>query len=205
MKIQTRILAGVAGALLMSAVARGEEVRNTSFVASGGERVLRQEYVVAASREEVWKTMTTSEGLRSFLSPNALVELKTGGRFDSNYRIDARLSDPDTIHNTVLAYLPLEMFAIRVGLTDFFPKGPRDAGTLFSVLTLHDAGQGRTKMVESMAGFGTGPEWDTVYAFFEKGNAYEFLVLEKRFREGPTDWSRKPAVPAPKTSPRNSN
>ena len=149
--------------------------------------------------------MTTTEGLRSFLAPNAFVELKTGGRFESNYRLDAKLSDPDTIHNTVLAYLPLEMFAIRVGLTGFFPKGPREAGTLFSVLTLHDAGPGRTKMVETMAGFGAGADWDMVYAFFERGNAHEFLVLEKRFRDGPTDWSRKLAVTPPQSSPRNSN
>ncbi len=205
MRIARRIVVN-AGMLLLCAAVRAEEVvRNTSFVLPGGERVLRQEFVVPASREEVWKTMTTTEGLRTFLSPTVFVELKTGGRFDSNYRLDARLSDPDTIHNTVLAYVPLEMFAIRIGLTDRFPRGPRESGTLFSVLTLHDAGSGRTKMVESVVGFGAGPDWDNVYAFFERGNAHEFIVLEKRFRDGPTDWSRKLAAPAPQTSRRNPN
>ncbi len=202
MKIQTAFILA-AGWLLLAAAARCEEVRNTSFALPGGERVLRHEFVVAAPREEVWKTMTTAEGLKSFVAPNVFVELKTGGRFDSNYRLDGKLSDPDAIHNTVLAYLPLEMFAMRVGLTGFFPKGPREAGTLFSVLTLHDAGPGRTRMVESMAGFGAGADWDMVYAFFERGNAHEFLVLEKRFREGPIDWSRKLALPSPPPPPRN--
>ena len=202
MKIQTAIVLA-AGWLLLPGAAKCEEVRNTSFALPGGERVLRQEFVVTAPREEVWKTMTTTEGLKTFVAPNVFVELKTGGRFDSNYRLDGKLSDPDAIHNTVLAYLPLEMFAMRVGLTGIFPKGPRDADTLFSVLTLHDAGPGRTRMVESMAGFGAGADWDMVYAFFERGNAHEFRVLEKRFREGPIDWSRKLAVPSPQPPTRN--
>ncbi len=81
-----------------------KRVRNTSFRGPSGERVLRHEVVVDASLEDVWKALTTSEGLESFMAPVVRVELRTGGRFDSNYRRGSQLGDPGTIHN--LAQLP---------------------------------------------------------------------------------------------------
>ncbi|MFI5209841.1 MAG: hypothetical protein ACHQ2E_05295, partial [Gemmatimonadales bacterium] len=57
----------VTGLLLIGlpAAALAQAVRNTSYVAPSGERVLRQEGDLAAPIERVWRTLTTSEGLRS--------------------------------------------------------------------------------------------------------------------------------------------
>jgi uncharacterized protein YndB with AHSA1/START domain len=166
-------------------------VKNSSFVTSSGERVLRHEIVVNGSLADVWNALTTSEGLRSFMAPAVRVELKTGGRFDSNYRPGSTPDDPDSIHNQVLNYVPMEMFSIKVGLTKQFPARPREAGTLFAVLNLRDGGSGQVLVIESMLGWGAGADWDQVYSFFDRGNAFTLAELAKRFEQGPVNWNQK--------------
>ena len=86
--------------------------------------------------------MSTSEGLRSFVAPVTEVEMKTGGHYYTNYNPAARIGDPGTIYNTVLAYVPLEMVAIHVKLgTQIFPASVADADQLSAIMQIQDAGQ----------------------------------------------------------------
>ena len=175
-----------------------KRVKNTSFVAPWGERVLRHEVTVNAGLEDVWKAWTTSEGLMSFMAPVVHVELKTGGVFDSNYRVGSKLGDPGTIHNQVLNYVPMEMFSIKVNLTQQFPPRPRDAGTLFAVITFQEAGRKKVLVAVSMLGWGEGEDWNQVYEHFNWGNAFTLGQLARRFEKGPVDWSKKsPAATVP--------
>ena len=119
------------------------------------------------------------------------MELKTGGVFDSNYRVGSKLGDPGTIHNQVLNYIPMEMFFIKVGLTDQFPERPRQAGTLFAVLTFKDAGVKQALVTISMLGWENGEDWNQVYNFFDRGNAYTMAELARRFDQGPVVWKRE--------------
>jgi uncharacterized protein YndB with AHSA1/START domain len=167
---------------------KGPQVKNSSFVTPAGERVLRHEITVNGSLADVWNAFTTSEGLMTFMAPVVHMELKTGGVFDSNYRVGSKLGDPGTIHNQVLNYIPLEMFSIKVGLTDQFPEGPRKAGTLFAVLTFKDAGAKQSLVTISMLGWGSGEDWDAVYKHFDRGNSYTIAELARRFDQGPVAW-----------------
>jgi hypothetical protein len=162
-------------------------VRNTSYELAG-ERVLRQEGIVGASLREVWTTCTTANGMRTYLAPVVDFELRTGGKYETNYQPGSKIGDPGTIHNEVLAYLPQRMLAFKIGLTDNFPEGPRQSGTLFAVLEFEKISDRKTKVIISIAGLGTGPEWDQVYKFFETGNAYMLAELRKRFVNGPVKW-----------------
>ena len=163
-------------------------VKNSSFVAPSGERVLRHEVLVKGDLADVWNAVTTSEGEMSFMAPVVRVELKTGGAFESNYRLGSKIGDPGTIHNTVLNYVPMEMFSIKVGLTDQFPARPREAGTLFAVLNFKEAGAHQVLVTISMVGWGAGEDWDQVYKFFDRGNSYTMAALAKRFEQGPAVW-----------------
>ncbi len=177
-------------ALLVSAPAPDPflaQVKNTSTASAQG-RVLRHEAVVPAPPAEVWKVFASAEGLRTWLAPSMALELKTGGRWLANYNPAAKPGDPGTIENTVLAYLPGEMLAMRVGLTDRFPPGPRAANTLFTVTQLEPAPGGRTLVRTSMLGWGEGADWDEVYRFFDRGNAFTMASLLRRFAEGPRQW-----------------
>jgi len=171
-----------------------QKVKNTSFTSPGGERVLRHELVIEASLDDLWHAMTTEDGLKSFMVPTARVELKTGGAWETNYRAGSRIGDPDNIRNQVLCYIPLEMLALKINLTAAFPEGPRNAGTLFAVMTFKQLEPKRVLVTESMLGWGQGPDWDKTYGLFEWGNAYTLGQLYKRFVEGPVDWSKREPV-----------
>jgi len=151
------------------------------------ERVLRQEVIVNAGPEDAWRAVTTSEGLQTWAAPVVEFELRTGGKFHSNYRPGSRIGDPGTIYNTVLSYLPLKMLSFQIGLTDQFPEGPRKAGTLMAVVQFEPMGERRTKVVLSMAGFGTGPEWDKVYNFFAANNPSSLAMLQQSLGAAPSD------------------
>jgi len=192
--MKTLLVAFVAAIPLLgqtSADAYAQRIKNTSFVAASGERVLRHEVIVNASLSDVWSALTTSEGLMSFMAPMVRMELKTGGVFESNYRVGSKPGDPDNIHNQVLNYVPMEMFSIKVGLTKQFPQRPREAGTLFSVIKLEDLGNRRVRVTESMLGWGEGTDWNQVYELFDRGNAYTLSELARRFDEGPRVWTTK--------------
>ncbi len=103
---------------------------------------------------------------------------------------------PGTITTTVLAYVPMQMFAMRIGLTEAFPKEVREANTLFSVLTMEDAGSSRVKISEMMLGWRRGPGWDTTWKFFLQKNRRTLLDLYKRFAEDPED-RKTNAAPKP--------
>ncbi|HEY2933588.1 MAG TPA: DUF6265 family protein [Acidobacteriota bacterium] len=166
------------------------DVVNTSYVTPAAERVLRHEVIVNTTLEDAWKALTTSEGLKSFMAPTAEVELREGGKFHSNYTVGSKLGDPGTIYNQVLSFIPMKMFSIKIGLTDQFPAEPRQAGTLFAVLEFEDLGNNKVRVIESMIGWKTGPDWDKTYEFFNRGNAYTLKKLQQRFVEGPVNWNK---------------
>jgi uncharacterized protein YndB with AHSA1/START domain len=169
---------------------RSPDVRNTSYVAAG-ERVLRHQVIVPASLRQVWHAFTTEEGLRAWAAPVVGFELKTGGKFHSNYNPQAGLGDSGTIYNTVLSYIPLRMLTFQIGLTPAFPQGPRQAGTLFAVAEFEAMGEKKTKVTLSLAGWGSGNEWNQVYAFFERGNPIALHDLKDSFVRGPINWNKQ--------------
>ncbi len=168
------------------------KVVDTSFVAPSGERVQRLEIVIPnVTRNQVWQAVSTSEGLRTFVAPVAEVEMKTGGHYYTNYNAAAKIGDPGTIYNTVLAYIPLEMVAIHVKLfAPFFPEPVAQADRLTAILQIHDAGKGRVRVSEIMTGWQAGEDWDKAYHFFQTGNAYVLGQLYKRFAVGPRQWTQ---------------
>ncbi|MBZ5628629.1 MAG: SRPBCC domain-containing protein [Acidobacteriia bacterium] len=163
---------------------------DTSFVAPNGERVQRLEIAIPnVTPRQVWEAVSTSEGLRSFVAPVTEVEMTTGGHYYTNYNPAAKIGDPGTIYNTVLAYVPLEMVAIHVKLgMQIFPESVATADRLNAILTIRDLGNGQVRVSEIMTGWQAGEDWDKVYKFFQTGNAYVLGQLYKRFAVGPREW-----------------
>lgn len=69
---------------VVSAVS-AQEIKNTSYTAPDGMRVLRHELIVDAERQEVWKAFTTSEGWKSWAVPVAFVDFRRGGTIETSY------------------------------------------------------------------------------------------------------------------------
>jgi hypothetical protein len=63
-----------------------------------------------------------------------------------------------------------------------------------SVLQVEPAGEGRTKVRLTGAGYAGTEAGRRLLAFFEKGNSASLDWLRIRFAEGPVDWSRRAAA-----------
>jgi len=174
-----------------AAISHSQEARNTSYRMPSGERVLRHEIEIPAPVDSIWASFTTVEGMKTWMVPVAEIELKTGGKLETNYDPSAHIGDSLNIHNTVLCYIPRQMFSFRIGLTKNFPPDPRLASTLFFVLLIEKVGDNSTRVEGSMLGWGVGEQWDDVYKKFEWGNGYTFEQLYKRFTVGPVNWEKK--------------
>jgi len=178
----------VATFLLGTTTAAAQEVKNTSFAMSNGDRVLRQEAVVAAPLEEVWKTFTTADGLRTFLAPMVSLDFRIGGKWEVSADSKAQLGDPKNIVNEVISFLPMEMISVRVAQPPSTFAHPEVARSVWTVYQFERLGTDRVRVIVSMVGWKDGADWDSTYAFFERGNAYTMLQLQKRFVEGPKRW-----------------
>ena len=167
--------------ILVASSALGQGVRNTSYALASGERVLRQEGELQAPVDTVWRTLTTGDGLRSFLAPQVWIDLRPGGRWETGHAADAVPGDQRNIVNEVLAYLPNEMLAVRVIQAPPNFVHPEIAKQVWTVYQLQPLDERRTKLTVSMLGWPSGAAADSVYRFFERGNAFTMRQLQLRF------------------------
>jgi hypothetical protein len=160
-----------------------QEVQNTSYVTSTGEKVLRIEFILPVDKQETWKLLTTEEGWKKWAAPVVSVDLKVGGLILTNYDKNKTVSDSGTIHLPIINYIEGEMITLKVDLNNAFPEKVRkEDKNLQEIIQIKNLGNGNTRVVSSMIGWGTGAEWDKIYDFFAKGNKWTYEQLTKLFR-----------------------
>jgi uncharacterized protein YndB with AHSA1/START domain len=156
--------------LLAAGTARGQA--GVSFVNEG---------VVDATVEEVWRVIATSEGYKILGPALAEVDLKVGGTIRSRYRADGFLGDHETIENTILAFEPPTMMAIKIQkVPQSFPfkeawKNP------WTVLTLKALDGGGTLVRAASLGYGNDDESLAMRRFFEAGNQQTIANIQRHF------------------------
>lgn len=171
----------IAAALAQSAsIAAAQEVSNTSYVTKSGERVLRIETVVPVSAENVWKAWTTPQELSKWIAPVVSIDLRIGGTISTNYDPKAAIGGAGTIRLPIINYIEKQLITLKVNLNEKFPKSTRDEDqNLEEIVQIMDLGDGKTKVVSSMVGWGSGKEWDQTYDFFARGNEWTYRQLAK--------------------------
>lgn len=168
--------------LLFPTLLFAQDVKNTSYVTSNGERVLRLELVIPIEKAEAWKLFSTEEGWKKWATPVVSIDFRVGGEIRSHYDKGKSTNDPGTIRLPIINYLEKEMITLRVILTETFTSKVRQEDqNLQEIIQFVDVGKGRTKIVSSMIGWGTGPDWDKTYDFFAKGNKWSYEQLAKCF------------------------
>ncbi len=159
-----------------------QEVKNTSYVTSTGEKVLRIESLVPVGRSEAWKLFSTEQGLKKWIAPVVSINLKVGGEILTNYDSTKTVRDSGTIHLPILNYLEEEMMTLKIILNEKFAQTVRDEDqNLQEIIQLVDLGNGKTNIISSMIGWGKGPEWEKTYNFFVRGNEWTARNLVKVF------------------------
>jgi len=75
------------------------------------------------------------------------------------------------------------MITLKVILNENFPpKVLAEDQNLQEIIQLIDLGNGKTRIISSMVGWGKGPEWDKTYDFFTIGNEFTYKNLIKNFQ-----------------------
>lgn len=151
------------------------------------ERTLVVSGVLNAPPEEVYECFTTAEGLtKSWGVANAKVDFRQGGQIRTAYDLATDLDSPEAIVNTILAYEPGRMLAIKAT-----PPANAPAWLLaicesgFTVIRLDPAGPGRTLLTCTGTGYREGPLYDQAYAFFKEGNDWTIRRMQEAFGGAP--------------------
>jgi len=176
-----------------------QAVKDTSYVAAGGSRVMRHEIVVGAPAADVWNAFVTAEGWRTWATPYATLtpaKLAFNAELVTSYNPNAAPGDDTNIHHRMLSFIPERMLAFH---TTQPPKGfphPIELSQVFSVVEFEPLNAKQTRVRLSMIGYGAGVGFDEIYGFFAKGNPWTLEKLAERFETGPIDWKKALAKPA---------
>ena len=142
---------------------------------------LVHEGLVNAPVDQVWAAFTTSEGLESWMTAHAKIELRVGGAMRTQYDPKGTVDDARAIENTILSYEPMGMLSFRVTKApDGFPF-PNAIKTMWTVVYFVPEGDKTTRVREVSLGFGTDDESKKMREFFNRGNAFTLQELQKRF------------------------
>jgi Activator of Hsp90 ATPase homolog 1-like protein len=170
-------------AIIEASPVNAQKVENSSYTTQSGERVLRLELVVPVDRAKAWELFTKDEQLKKWIAPLAHIELKTGGFILTNYDSTKALSDTSSIRLRIINYIEKELLTLKVTLNNNFALSLRNEdGNLQELIQFIDAGNGKTKIISSMMGWGSGADWDKTYNFFVKGNEWTYEEINKLFK-----------------------
>ena len=154
---------------------------SAATISNAAEKALVIEVVVPAPVGEVWKAFTTSDGLSTWLTPNAVVDLREGGEWT------AKFPGGSTGGGTILSFVPEKELVISALAPDKFPA-VRAART--KARFSFEAKGGSTVVRLTQTGWKEGDEWERAYEYLTVGNAQLLATLHHRFVNGPIDWTK---------------
>jgi len=150
------------------------------------EKALIFEVTVPAPRAAVWHAFTTSEGLSTWLTPGATVELQEGGEWT------ARFPGGTTGGGTIVSFRPEREITLAALCPEQFPA-VRAART---TARFQFEAAGKSTLVRlTQTGWQSGEEWDKAYEYLARGNAELLDTLRRRFAAGPIDWAKEWGAP----------
>jgi len=153
------------------------------------EKSLVIQITIPAPRTAVWHAFATSEGLSTWLTPGAVVDLRPGGEWTAHF------PGGKTGGGTILSFVPEQEIVLSAMAPERFPT-VRSERTRAS---FQFESAGNTTIVRlTQTGWKTGPEWEKAYEYLTSGNAQLLATLHRRFVDGPLDWQKEWGDAAPK-------
>ena len=137
------------------------------------------EIEIDAGIDEVWEAFTTTKGIQSWVAPLAEIDFKVGGKWRANYNADGQLGDPTTIENTILAYDPKRMIALKATT---FPEGfpfMEAAQETWTVFYFSPTSTLRTKITVVGLCCTDREQEQNMRSFFKEANEYSLKELEQ--------------------------
>lgn len=139
------------------------------------------ELEIPAPVSEVWRAFSTSDGLSTWLTPNAVVDLRPGGEWTAHF------PGGSTGGGTIVSFVPEKEIVLAALAPDKFPHVRAER----TQATFQFESRGASTVVRlTQTGWKTGPEWTQAYEYLVAGNAQLMATLHHRFVSGPIDWSK---------------
>jgi len=177
MKTIVALVAMASGALIYGQT-------NVSVVTdSAPHRTLKMEVRVPASLDAVWKAFSTSDGLSTWLTPGAVVDLRKGGEWTAHF------PGGKTGGGTILSFIDKREMIMSAMAPEWFPSVRAERTT--AAFRFLPQGPGSTLVQLEQTGWKEGEEWDKAYEYLSKGNAQLLETLRRRFVDGPLDWAKE--------------
>ncbi|MBS1803332.1 MAG: SRPBCC domain-containing protein [Acidobacteria bacterium] len=140
------------------------------------------EIEVPAPVGDVWHAFATSEGLSTWLFPNATVDLKPGGDWLVHF------PGGNTGGGTIVSFVSEKELVIAALAPEKFPTVRAERTR--AVFAFESRGNA-TVVRLTQSGWKSGDEWTKAYEYLVAGNAQLMATLHKRFVEGPVDWGKE--------------
>src|SRR5580692_6338187 len=136
--------------------------------ASRADQALVIEVMVPAPIGDVWKAFTTSQGLSTWLTPQATVDLRAGGEWTAHF------PGGSTGGGTILSFVPEKELVISALAPDKFPtvRAQRTRAE-FHFESVGEA----TRVRLTQTGWKNGTEWDDAYEYLAVGDAQLLAAL----------------------------
>jgi uncharacterized protein YndB with AHSA1/START domain len=159
------------------------------FVAQcvAAERALEKEAVVRATLDQVWDAWTTREGIKSFFAPDARIDPNVGGAFEIYFDPGAAEGMKGADDMRFMAIQPKKMISFDWNAPPSLPQA-RTQRT-FVIVRFTPIDEKTTRVNLHHTGWGDGGEWDRAHAYFDRAWGNVLASLQKRFEQGPTDWT----------------
>jgi uncharacterized protein YndB with AHSA1/START domain len=153
------------------------KVDRTQGTASDGTRYYSDSLVIAAPAAKLFAAFTSTAEYRKWGVPVSSVDFRVGGIIEASYDPKGHLGDPDNIKNMFVAYVPDRLLVFRNVQAPAQLPGREEYGKTVKVVEFASLGQGSTRVTISGVGFGAGPAFDKLLAFFAPGDAHMLEIL----------------------------
>ena len=158
-----------------------------ALLSQAAERAIEKEVVVRATLDEAWAAWTTREGIVSFFAPDAVIDPRVGGAFHIHIDPGAQPGAKGADDMRFMALQPKKMLSFDWNAPPHLPEAR--AQRTFVVVRFAAVDDKNTKVTLHHTGWGDGGEWDKTYAYFNRAWGGVLSNLNKRFEQGPQDWT----------------
>jgi uncharacterized protein YndB with AHSA1/START domain len=156
-------------------------------IANAAERTIEKVAIVDATVDQVWDSWTTREGIVGFFAPDAKIEPRVGGAFQIYIDPLAEPGKRGADEMRFMALQPKKMISFDWNAPPSLPEAR--AQRTFVVVRFEPVSERQTRVTLHHTGWGEGGEWDKAYAYFDRAWGNVLANLQKRWTEGPKDWS----------------
>lgn len=144
---------------------------------------LANDAVIDGPTSEIWRLITTKDGMESWIVPHAEIDLRAGGLMRTIHDPNGKIGDPGTVTNRILAVIPRRLLSLQVaGAPEAFPFTQSVKGTWYEIY-LDPLPRGQTRVRCVGHGFGNGPMDFAARAFVDRANVWALGHLQKVFAD----------------------